>query len=53
MVYDRIPDSACKHLERSAEEKINLISQTIDQYKKEIEELKERLNPMTPPEVRE
>jgi predicted nucleic acid-binding Zn-ribbon protein len=39
--------------EKSAEEKINLISQTIDQYKQEIEELKERLNPMTPPEVRE
>jgi FtsZ-binding cell division protein ZapB len=39
--------------ERSAEEKINLIVQTIDQYRKEIEELKENLNPMTPPEVRE
>jgi hypothetical protein len=26
-------------------------SQTIDQYKKEIEELKERINPTTPPEV--
>jgi hypothetical protein len=40
-------------LQRSAEEKINLISQTIDQYKQEIEELKERLNPTTSPEVRE
>jgi hypothetical protein len=38
---------------REAEEKINLIAQTIDQYKQEIEELKERLNPTTPPEVRE
>jgi predicted nucleic acid-binding Zn-ribbon protein len=34
--------------ERSAEEKINMISQTIDRYKQEIEELKERLNPTTP-----
>jgi FtsZ-binding cell division protein ZapB len=25
--------------------------QTIDQYRQEIEELKEKLNPMTPPEV--
>jgi DNA repair exonuclease SbcCD ATPase subunit len=52
MVYNRIPDNV-QAPERSAEEKINLISQTIDQYKQEIEELKERLNPMTPPEVRE
>jgi hypothetical protein len=39
--------------ERSAEEKIKMISQTIDGYKQEIEELKENLNPMTPLEVRE
>ena len=49
-VYDRIPNNA-KTPERSAEEKINMISQTIDKYKQEIEELKERLNPTTPPEV--
>jgi chromosome segregation ATPase len=48
--YNRIPDNA-QAPERSIEEKINLISQTIDQYKQEIEELKERLNPMTPLEV--
>jgi predicted nucleic acid-binding Zn-ribbon protein len=52
MVYDRIPDNV-QAPERSAEEKINMISQTIDRYKQEIEELKERLNPTTPPEVRE
>jgi FtsZ-binding cell division protein ZapB len=39
--------------ERSAEEKIKIISQTIEGYRQEIEELKEKLNPMTPPEVRE
>jgi FtsZ-binding cell division protein ZapB len=38
---------------KSVEEKINLISQTIYQYKQEIEDLKEKINPMTPPEVRE
>jgi predicted nucleic acid-binding Zn-ribbon protein len=37
--------------ESSIEEKINLIVQTIDQYRQEIEELKEKLNPMTLPEV--
>jgi hypothetical protein len=35
------------------EEKLNQISQTIDQYRKQIEELKEKLTLMTPPEVRE
>jgi len=30
-----------------------MISQTIEKYKQEIEELKYRLNPMTPPEVQE
>jgi predicted nucleic acid-binding Zn-ribbon protein len=52
MTYNRIPDNA-QALERSVEERINLISQTIAQIKKDIEELKERINPMTPPEVRE
>jgi predicted nucleic acid-binding Zn-ribbon protein len=37
--------------ESSTEEKINLITQKIDQYRKEIEELKEKFNPTTPPEV--
>jgi predicted nucleic acid-binding Zn-ribbon protein len=50
MVYDHIPDSA-QALERSAEEKIKIISQTIEGYRQEIEELKEKINPMTPPEV--
>jgi peptidoglycan hydrolase CwlO-like protein len=52
MVYDRNIDNA-QEPERNAEDKINMISQTIDKYKQEIEELKERLNPTTPPEVRE
>jgi hypothetical protein len=52
MVYDRIPDNA-QAPERSVEEKINMISQTIDRYKQEIEELKERLNPTNPLEVQE
>jgi FtsZ-binding cell division protein ZapB len=39
--------------ERSAEKKIKIISQTIEGYRKEIEELKQKNNHMTPPEVRE
>jgi FtsZ-binding cell division protein ZapB len=34
-------------------EKIDLIVHKIDQYRPEIEELKEKINPMTPPEVKE
>jgi FtsZ-binding cell division protein ZapB len=52
MAYNRIPISA-QEVERSTEEKINIIAQTIDQYRYDIEELKERINPKTPPEVRE
>jgi hypothetical protein len=52
MVYNHIPDST-QAPERSAEEKIKIISQTIEGYRQEIEELKEKLNPTTPPEVRE
>jgi hypothetical protein len=37
----------------STEEKLKLISQTIEHYRQEIEELKEKLTPTTPPEVRE
>jgi predicted nucleic acid-binding Zn-ribbon protein len=50
-VYNHIPDSA-QAIERSTEENIHLITQTIDRYRQEIEELKEKLNPMTPPEVK-
>jgi FtsZ-binding cell division protein ZapB len=50
MVCDHILDNT-QVLERSVEKKIRMISQTIDTYKKEIEELKERINPTTPPEV--
>jgi hypothetical protein len=52
MVYDRIPDST-QEPERSAEDNINMITHTIDRYKQENEDLKERLNPTIPPEVRE
>jgi chromosome segregation ATPase len=53
-VYARITNSV-QALEKNTKEKISLISKTIDQYKQELEELKEkeRINPMTPPEVRE
>jgi archaellum component FlaC len=40
-------------LDRSIDEKINIIAQTIEGYMQEIEELKEKINPMTPLEVRE
>jgi hypothetical protein len=50
--YNCIPDNA-QTSEKSAKEKINLIVQTINQYKQEIDELKKRLNPKTPLEVRE
>jgi hypothetical protein len=52
MVYNRIPDNA-QETKKSIEEKINLIAKTIDQYIHDIVELKERINLMTPPEVRE
>jgi predicted nucleic acid-binding Zn-ribbon protein len=52
MVYNRIQNSV-KVAKRSVEEKINLIAQTINQYRQGIEELKERINPTTPLEVRE
>jgi hypothetical protein len=42
-----------QEVEISAEEKINLIAQTLDQYMQDIKELKENLNPTTPLEVRE
>jgi predicted nucleic acid-binding Zn-ribbon protein len=52
MVYNRILENA-QALERSEMEKIKIISQTIEGYMQEIEELKENLNPTTPSEVRE
>jgi hypothetical protein len=52
MTYNHIPNNV-QGIERSEKEKVNLIAQTIDQYIKEIEELKERINPTTPPKVRE
>ena len=47
-VYTHIPNSV-QAKNRNGEENINLIAQTIDQYRKDIEYLKETLNPMTPP----
>jgi hypothetical protein len=50
MVYEHIPDST-QAPDRSAEEKIKISLQKIEGYRKEIEEIKEKLNPMTPPKV--
>jgi archaellum component FlaC len=52
MVYNHIPDNVQVEKKR-AEEKLNLIAKTIDQYRQEIEELKEKLNTVTPMKVRE
>jgi len=52
VVYNRIPDNV-QAKKKSAEEKLNLIAQTINKYRKEIEEIKEKLNPTTPLKVRE
>jgi predicted nucleic acid-binding Zn-ribbon protein len=52
MVYNCILDSA-EVENKSTEEKLNLIAQKINQYMQEIEELKERLKPMTLPEFQE
>jgi hypothetical protein len=52
MVYGRIPNNA-QAPKRSAKENIDMISQTIDRNKQEIEELKERINTKTHLEVRE
>jgi hypothetical protein len=51
-VYNHLPDNAQAE-SSSTEEKLNMISQTIDHYRKQIEELKEKLTLTTPPEVRE
>jgi hypothetical protein len=49
-VFTRIPDSAQVAMS-NAEEQIQIITQMLEDYKKEIEELKEKLTPTTPPEV--
>jgi exonuclease VII large subunit len=49
-VFTKIPDSAQEAVS-SVEEHIQIITQTLEDYKKEIEELKEKLTPTTPPEV--
>jgi len=49
-IYSHIPDNVQAE-NSSIEEKINLISQTIDHYRKQIEELKEKMTLMTPPKV--
>jgi predicted nucleic acid-binding Zn-ribbon protein len=51
-IYNHLPDNV--HAESSStEEKLKMIAQTIDHYRKQIEDLKEKLTPTTPPEVRE
>jgi FtsZ-binding cell division protein ZapB len=51
-MYNHIPNNTQEE-NRSTEENLNLIEKTIHLYRQEIEELKETLNPMTPPEVKE
>jgi len=51
-MYNNIPDSV-QEQNISVEKKLNLIAQTVNLYRKEIEEIKEKENPTTPPEVRE
>jgi exonuclease VII large subunit len=49
-VFTRIPDSA-QVATRNVEEQIQIIAQMLENYKKEIEDLKEKLTPNTPLEV--
>jgi predicted nucleic acid-binding Zn-ribbon protein len=49
-VFTIILDNAQEAM-RNSEEQIQIIAQTIEDYKKEIEELKEKLTQTTPPEV--
>jgi len=46
VVYNHILDNT-HAVERSVEENINLIKHTLNQYRKDIEELKENINSMT------
>jgi len=48
--FTKIPNSV-QAVVSSIEEKIQIIVQILEGYKKEIEELKEKLTPMTPLEV--
>jgi predicted nucleic acid-binding Zn-ribbon protein len=50
--YEKIPNIAQRD-ELTATEKIDQIAQEIDQYQKEIENLREQLTPTTPPAVKE
>jgi hypothetical protein len=50
--YDRIPNNM-QIAEPNTMQNIDHIVQTIDQYRQEIENLKEKLIPTTPPEVKE
>jgi hypothetical protein len=50
--YEKIPKTA-QRAELATKEKIDHISQTIDQYQQEIENLHEHLKHTTPPKVRE
>jgi hypothetical protein len=50
--YEKIPNIE-KNDELIAVEKIDQIAQAIDQYQKEIENLREHLTPTTPPTVKE
>jgi DNA repair exonuclease SbcCD ATPase subunit len=52
VAYDKIPKSA-QTTELTTMQKIDQIVQTIDQYRQEIEHLREQLIPTTPPEVKE
>jgi hypothetical protein len=49
-VFTNILDNAQEAM-RNTEEHIQIIMQTLEGYRKEIEELKEKLTPTTPPEV--
>jgi hypothetical protein len=50
--YEKIPKTAQRD-ELTTTKKIDQIAQAIDQYQKEIENLREQLTPTTPPAVRE
>jgi cell division protein FtsL len=52
VAYDIIPKTV-QTTELATTQKIDHIVKTIDQYKKEIENLQEQIIPATPPEVKE
>jgi hypothetical protein len=51
-VYNHFLDNTQEE-NKSTKEKLGLISQTIDQYREEIEEIKEKMTPTNPTELRE